>query len=171
MHLARRHDVEDESRASLRPADFRTPEPGLVAPEARGHHGHTATLPSRGTPLRSPHDGCLDRPPAPPAPPGPPDPRTTPTAQIRLTGQIPGRLARPIRVMQTFGEPRDTTNPYLVMLRAALIEEPSVEHIPVLVAYGADRELRRAARPLARRAPGRHATGGRGPASGPPSRA
>ncbi len=35
-----------------------------------------------------------------------------------------------MRVMQTFGEPRDTTNPYIVMLRAALIEEPSVEHIP-----------------------------------------
>ena len=51
--------------------------------------------------------------------------------QARLTGPIPQpRLARPIRVMQTFGEPRDTTNPYLVMLRAALIEEPSVEHIP-----------------------------------------
>ena len=32
--------------------------------------------------------------------------------------------------MQTFGEPRDTTNPYLVMLRAALIAEPTVEHIP-----------------------------------------
>lgn len=35
-----------------------------------------------------------------------------------------------MRVMQTFGEPRDTTNPYIVMLRAALIEEPTVEHIP-----------------------------------------
>ena len=32
--------------------------------------------------------------------------------------------------MQTFGEPRDTTNPYIVMLRAALIEEPTVEHLP-----------------------------------------
>ena len=35
-----------------------------------------------------------------------------------------------MRVMQTFGEPRDTTNPYIVMLRAALVEEPTVEHIP-----------------------------------------
>jgi len=35
-----------------------------------------------------------------------------------------------MRVMQTFGEPRDTTNPYIVMLRAALIEEPTIEHIP-----------------------------------------
>jgi beta-1,4-mannosyltransferase len=35
-----------------------------------------------------------------------------------------------MRVLQTFGEPRDTTNPYLVMLRAALLEEPTVEHIP-----------------------------------------
>ena len=35
-----------------------------------------------------------------------------------------------MRVMQTFGEPRGTTNPYIVMLRAALIEEPAVEHIP-----------------------------------------
>lgn len=35
-----------------------------------------------------------------------------------------------MRVLQTFGEPRATTNPYLVLLRAALVEEPSVEHIP-----------------------------------------
>lgn len=35
-----------------------------------------------------------------------------------------------MRVMQTFGEPRDTTNPYIVMLRDALIEEPTVEHVP-----------------------------------------
>ncbi|WP_241843010.1 glycosyl transferase [Agromyces albus] len=32
--------------------------------------------------------------------------------------------------MQTFGEPRATTNPYIVMLRAALLEEPTVEHMP-----------------------------------------
>lgn len=36
----------------------------------------------------------------------------------------------PMRVMQTFGEPRPTTNPYLVMLRDALVAEPSVEHVP-----------------------------------------
>lgn len=35
-----------------------------------------------------------------------------------------------MRVMQTFGEPRDTTNPYIVMLRDALLEEPTVEHVP-----------------------------------------
>ena len=73
--------VEDGSHASLRPRlrpPTPTPEPGLVARGSRGDHRHTATLPSRGTPLRSPHDGCLDRPPAPPALPGPPDPRTTP---------------------------------------------------------------------------------------------
>lgn len=35
-----------------------------------------------------------------------------------------------MRVMQTFGEPRRTTNPYLVMLRDALVAEPSVEHVP-----------------------------------------
>ncbi len=32
--------------------------------------------------------------------------------------------------MQSFGEPRDTTNPYLVMLRDALVAEPAVEHLP-----------------------------------------
>ena len=35
-----------------------------------------------------------------------------------------------MRVMQTFGEPRDTTNPYLVMLRDALVAEPTIEHVP-----------------------------------------
>jgi beta-1,4-mannosyltransferase len=35
-----------------------------------------------------------------------------------------------MRVLQTFGEPRPTTNPYLVMLRDALVAEPSVEHVP-----------------------------------------
>jgi len=35
-----------------------------------------------------------------------------------------------MRVMQSFGEPRGTTNPYLVMLRDALVAEPSVEHLP-----------------------------------------
>lgn len=35
-----------------------------------------------------------------------------------------------MRIMQTFGEPRHTTNPYIVMLRAALIEEPTIEHLP-----------------------------------------
>lgn len=35
-----------------------------------------------------------------------------------------------MRVMQTFGQPRDTTNPYLVMLRDALVAEPVVEHLP-----------------------------------------
>ena len=35
-----------------------------------------------------------------------------------------------MRVMQTFGEPRDTTNPYLVMLRDALVAEPTIEHFP-----------------------------------------
>ena len=37
---------------------------------------------------------------------------------------------RRMRVMQTFGEPRPTTNPYLVMLRDALVADPSVEHLP-----------------------------------------
>lgn len=32
--------------------------------------------------------------------------------------------------MQSFGEPRDTTNPYIVMLRDALVAEPTVEHLP-----------------------------------------
>jgi glycosyltransferase involved in cell wall biosynthesis len=32
--------------------------------------------------------------------------------------------------MQSFGEPRDTTNPYIVMLRDALVAEPSIEHVP-----------------------------------------
>src|SRR6187431_2914331 len=35
-----------------------------------------------------------------------------------------------MRVMQTFGRPRDTTNPYIVMLATALAEEPTVEHVP-----------------------------------------
>ena len=35
-----------------------------------------------------------------------------------------------MRVLQTFGEPRSTTNPYIVMLRSALVEEPTVEHVP-----------------------------------------
>ncbi|MCD2440995.1 glycosyltransferase [Agromyces sp. SYSU K20354] len=35
-----------------------------------------------------------------------------------------------MRVLQTFGEPRDTTNPYIVMLRDALAEEPTIEHVP-----------------------------------------
>lgn len=35
-----------------------------------------------------------------------------------------------MRVMQTFGEPRATTNPYIVMLRDALVAEPSIEHVP-----------------------------------------
>ncbi|MBT2517539.1 hypothetical protein J7E29_08865 [Streptomyces sp. ISL-90] len=35
-----------------------------------------------------------------------------------------------MRVIQTFGEPRATTNPYIVMLRDALVAEPTVEHIP-----------------------------------------
>lgn len=35
-----------------------------------------------------------------------------------------------MRVMQTFGEPRATTNPYIVMLRDALMAEPTVEHLP-----------------------------------------
>lgn len=32
--------------------------------------------------------------------------------------------------MQSFGEPRGTTNPYIVMLRDALVAEPSIEHVP-----------------------------------------
>jgi glycosyltransferase involved in cell wall biosynthesis len=32
--------------------------------------------------------------------------------------------------MQSFGEPRGTTNPYLVMLRDALVAEPSIQHLP-----------------------------------------
>ncbi len=35
-----------------------------------------------------------------------------------------------MRVMQSFGEPRSTTNPYLVMLRDALAAEPTVDHLP-----------------------------------------
>lgn len=35
-----------------------------------------------------------------------------------------------VRVMQTFGEPRKTTNPYIIMLRDALVSSPDVEHIP-----------------------------------------
>lgn len=35
-----------------------------------------------------------------------------------------------MRVLQTFGEPRPTTNPYIVMLRDALVAEPSIEHVP-----------------------------------------
>ncbi len=35
-----------------------------------------------------------------------------------------------MRVMQSFGEPRDTTNPYVIMLRAVLVDEPSVDHVP-----------------------------------------
>ena len=59
---------------------------------------------------------------------GRPTRRGSPTTTERGIGQT--RLARPIRVLQTFGEPRATTNPYIVMLRTALIEEPTVEHIP-----------------------------------------
>lgn len=35
-----------------------------------------------------------------------------------------------IRVMQSFGEPRPTTNPYIVMLRGSLVASPDVEHVP-----------------------------------------
>ncbi|WP_292873926.1 glycosyltransferase [Microbacterium sp.] len=35
-----------------------------------------------------------------------------------------------LRVMQSFGEPRPTTNPYIVMLRDALVVSPEVEHLP-----------------------------------------
>ncbi|WP_460798509.1 glycosyltransferase family protein [Microbacterium sp. GXF0217] len=35
-----------------------------------------------------------------------------------------------LRVMQTFGTPRATTNPYIVQLSAALAEEPRIEHVP-----------------------------------------
>ena len=37
---------------------------------------------------------------------------------------------RKIRVMQSFGEPRPTTNPYIVMLRDALVASDEVEHVP-----------------------------------------
>lgn len=39
------------------------------------------------------------------------------------------RMNRPIRVMQSFGAPRPTSNPYVHMLDAALAEAPGVEHI------------------------------------------
>lgn len=35
-----------------------------------------------------------------------------------------------LRVMQTFGAPRPTTNPYIVQLGQALMQEPRIEHIP-----------------------------------------
>jgi beta-1,4-mannosyltransferase len=37
--------------------------------------------------------------------------------------------ARRVRVMQSFGAPRPTTNPYIHMLDAALAEAPGVEHL------------------------------------------
>ena len=37
---------------------------------------------------------------------------------------------RRIRVLQSFGEPRPTTNPYIVMLRDALQQSDGVEHLP-----------------------------------------
>ena len=52
--------------------------------------------------------------------------------------------------MQTFGEPRDTTNPYLVMLRDALVGGADHRARPLLLASGPDRAVRRAARALAR---------------------
>lgn len=36
---------------------------------------------------------------------------------------------RALRVMQSFKAPRPTTNPYIVMLDAALADEPSIEHL------------------------------------------
>lgn len=37
--------------------------------------------------------------------------------------------ARPVRVMQSFGPPRPTSNPYIHMLDAALAHEPGIEHL------------------------------------------
>jgi glycosyltransferase involved in cell wall biosynthesis len=37
---------------------------------------------------------------------------------------------RAIRVMQSFGAPRPTTNPYIVMLQDALRRTPGIEHLP-----------------------------------------
>ncbi|MFE7845380.1 glycosyltransferase [Microbacterium sp. NPDC057407] len=37
---------------------------------------------------------------------------------------------RQIRVMQSFGAPRPTTNPYIVMLQDALRRTPGIEHVP-----------------------------------------
>ncbi|MET4099758.1 beta-1,4-mannosyltransferase [Agrococcus sp. UYP10] len=41
----------------------------------------------------------------------------------------PGTSTPAIRVMQSFGPPRPTTNPYIHMLDAALAETPGVEHL------------------------------------------
>ena len=37
---------------------------------------------------------------------------------------------RPLRVMQSFSEPRATTNPYIVQLAASLSADPDIEHLP-----------------------------------------
>lgn len=44
-------------------------------------------------------------------------------------GNNSGGSARPIRVMQSFGAPRPTSNPYVHMLDAALAATPGVEHL------------------------------------------
>lgn len=44
-------------------------------------------------------------------------------------GNISGGSAHPIRVMQSFGAPRATSNPYVHMLDSALAETPGVEHL------------------------------------------
>ncbi|MBO9625096.1 MAG: glycosyltransferase [Microbacterium sp.] len=43
-------------------------------------------------------------------------------------GNDSGGSARPLRVMQSFGAPRPTSNPYVHMLDAALAATPGVEH-------------------------------------------
>lgn len=37
---------------------------------------------------------------------------------------------KPVRVMQSFGRPRPSTNPYIVQLGEALDAEPGIEHLP-----------------------------------------